>query len=103
MDSAKVTSGPNEMWYLSAYPTWAEMEKATDATDKNSTFTAIDKRQVTTIPLPDSTKAYRIASRQDVGALSTPPDDGGNVRGAVRIAEPVRFWAGSKFLILVQS
>ena len=68
-----------------------------------SAFTAIDKRQVTAIPLPDSTKAYRIASRQDVSALATPPDNGGNVHGAVRIAEPVRFWSGSKFLIIVQS
>lgn len=66
-------------------------------------FTAIDKRQVTTIPLPDSTKSYRIASRQDVGALASPPDDGGKLHGAVRIAEPSRFWAGSKFLIIVQS
>jgi hypothetical protein len=29
-----------------------------------SAFTAIDKRQVTTIQLPDSSKSYRIASRQ---------------------------------------
>ncbi len=68
-----------------------------------SAFTAIDKRQVTTIPLPDSTKSYRIASRQDPSALATPPDDGGKLHGAVRIAEPTRFWAGSKFLIIVQS
>jgi hypothetical protein len=68
-----------------------------------SAFTAIDKRQVTSIPLPDTTKAYRIASRQDVSALASPPDDGGNVHGVVRIAEPARFWSGSKFLILVQS
>jgi hypothetical protein len=66
-------------------------------------FTAIDKRQVTSIPLPDTTKTYRIASRQDLSALATPPDDGGNVHGAVRIAEPGRFWTGSKFLIIVQS
>jgi hypothetical protein len=68
-----------------------------------SAFTAIDKRQVTSIPLPDTTKTYRIASRQDLSALATPPDDGGNVHGAVRIAEPGRFWTGSKFLIIVQS
>ena len=68
-----------------------------------SAFTAIDKRQVTSIPLPDTMKTYRIASRQDLSALATPPDDGGNVHGAVRIAEPGRFWTGSKFLIIVQS
>jgi hypothetical protein len=66
-------------------------------------FTAIDRRQVTTIPLPDTTKAYRIASRQDLSSLATPPDESGKLHGAVRIARPEHFWAASKFLIIVQS
>ncbi len=68
-----------------------------------SEFTAIDKRQVTEIPLPEPGKAYRIASRQDVAALAIPPDAHGRVKGRLRIAAPERFWAGSKFLIIVQS
>ena len=68
-----------------------------------SVFMAIDKRQVTTIPLPDSTKAYRIASRQDLSSLATPPDGDGKVHGSVQIAAPERFWAASKFLIIVES
>ncbi len=68
-----------------------------------SAFTAIDKRQVTTIPLPDTTKSYRIASRQDLSSLATPPDEGGKLHGSVRIAEPTHFWSGSKFLIIVES
>jgi vacuolar-type H+-ATPase subunit I/STV1 len=68
-----------------------------------SAFTAIDKRQVTTIPLPDTTKAYRIASRQDLSSLATPPDANGKLHGTVRIAQPEHFWAASKFLIIVQS
>jgi hypothetical protein len=66
-------------------------------------FTAIDKRQVMTIPLPDTAKAYRIASRQDLSSLATPPDGDGKLHGTVRIAQPDHFWAASKFLIIVQS
>ena len=66
-------------------------------------FTAIDRRQVTTIPLPDTTKAYRIASRQDLSSLASPPDGDGKLHGTVRIAQPDHFWAASKFLIIVQS
>jgi hypothetical protein len=68
-----------------------------------SSFTAIDKRQVTTIPLPDSTKSYRIASRQDLSALATPPDGDGKLHGEVQIASPTKFWASSKYLIIVES
>jgi len=68
-----------------------------------SAFTAIDKRQVMMIPLPDTSKAYRIASRQDLSSLATPPDDGGKLHGSVHIAEPGRFWAASKFLIIIES
>ncbi len=66
-------------------------------------FTAIDRRQVTTIPLPDSTKSYRIASRQDVSALAQQPDGDGNIRGSIQIASPAKFWASSKYLIVVES
>jgi hypothetical protein len=66
-------------------------------------FTAIDKRQVMTIPLPDSTKTYQIASRQDLSALSTPPDADGRLHGSVQISAPGRFWSASKYLIIVES
>ncbi len=67
-----------------------------------SAFTAIDKRQVTEIPLPGEGE-YRIASRQDLAALATPPDKDGRIRGSVlKIAAPEKFWATSKFLILVR-
>lgn len=65
-------------------------------------FTAINKRQITEIALPDSTKAYRIASRQDLGHLATAPDAKGLVHGRLVIARPEQFWANSKFLILVE-
>jgi len=68
-----------------------------------SAFTPIDKRHVTTIPLPDSSKAYRIASRQDLSSLASPLDGNGTLHGSVRISEPQRFWAASKYLIIVES
>jgi hypothetical protein len=68
-----------------------------------SAFTAIDMRQVTTIPLPDSTKQYQIASRQDLSALATPPDGDGKLQGSVQISAPTRFWSASKYLIIVES
>lgn len=66
-------------------------------------FTAIDRRQVTTIPLPDSTKTYHIASRQDLTALATQPDGDGNIKGSIQIASPAKFWASSKYLIVIES
>lgn len=65
-------------------------------------FTAIDRRDVTEIALPLPDRDYRIASRQDVTALETLPDEDGDIRGVMRIADPERFWANSRYLILVQ-
>lgn len=67
-----------------------------------SEFTPIDKHQVTEIPLPTEAE-YRLASQQNLDALATPPDGHGRIKGSVlKIAEPDRFWVGSRFLIIVQ-
>jgi len=69
-----------------------------------SAFTAINKRQVTSIPLPDPNAHYRIASRQDLSALGgEQADDHGEISGAgsLTIAHPEQFWKNSKFLIIV--
>jgi len=68
-----------------------------------SEFTAINKREVTSIPLPDPNARYRIASRQDLTALGTQADDHGEISGAgsLTIAHPEQFWKNSKFLIIV--
>jgi len=65
-------------------------------------FTAINLREVTEIPLPDSTADYIIASRQDLSYLAQPPEEGGRIRGEVRIEAPEQFWMPSKFLIVVK-
>ena len=64
-------------------------------------FTKINKRAVTEIPLPGTDK-YRIASRQDLEGLATPPGDGGHIVGTLRIANPDKFWLTSRFLIVIQ-
>lgn len=66
-------------------------------------FTAIDKRQVTDIPLPDPSKDYHIASRQDLSALENPPQESKFKADALHIADPDRFWANNRFLIIVES
>jgi len=69
-----------------------------------SEFLVMNKREVNEITLPDSTRPYRIASRQDLSALETPPEPNGKFVGhVIKIADPERFWATSKFLIIVES
>jgi hypothetical protein len=68
-----------------------------------SQFHVINKRQVTEIRL-DPAADYRIASRQDLNQLATPPDADGKIHGvsSLQIGAPEQFWRNSKFLIIVQ-
>jgi hypothetical protein len=68
-----------------------------------SDFTAIDMLTTTEIPLPDTSAAYRVASRQNLAFLAEPPDRDGKVRGTLHITSPEEFWLPSKFLVLVRS
>lgn len=65
-------------------------------------FTQSDMRELSTIVLPDSTKNYKIISRQNLAALATPPSDNGKFRGVIQIADPALFWGPSRYLIIVQ-
>jgi hypothetical protein len=66
-------------------------------------FTAIDLRDVREIQLPDPEAGYRIVTHQDLSALETAPDEDGKLFGTIRIADPMRFWAGNPFLIVVRT
>jgi hypothetical protein len=69
-----------------------------------SVFNVADQRYLTEIPLPDAAVPYTVVTRQDLTALETPPDEKGRVSGAsIRIADPARFWAGGRVLILVRA
>jgi FtsZ-binding cell division protein ZapB len=65
-------------------------------------FTAIDTRAVHTISLPDSTREYQIVSRQSLDDAKVTTRDGAKFHGPLQIAEADKFWATSKYLIIVQ-
>ena len=64
-------------------------------------FTSIDRTTVSSIPLPNA-KPYRIITRQDITGLDTPPDEKGRIHDAIKIKDPVQFWANSKYLIVIE-
>jgi outer membrane murein-binding lipoprotein Lpp len=67
-----------------------------------SEFTQADRRHLFELPLPAADKEYHIVSRQDVTALDTPPGQDGTITGKVKIADSAKFWANSKYLIIVE-
>jgi hypothetical protein len=65
-------------------------------------FTAIDTRQIHEIEVPDSTKRYQIVSRQSLDDADAPQRDGPSFRGNLKIKDSDKFWAPSKYLIIVE-
>jgi len=67
-------------------------------------FTMADRRQTLTIPLPRPDRAYRIVSRHDVGLIEVAKKEkDGSFRGEnIRITDPAKFWAASKYLIIAE-
>lgn len=65
-------------------------------------FVSADRREVLTIPLPRADKFYRIVSRHDVGLIEiAKKEKDGSFRGeAIRIVDPAKFWAASRYLII---
>ena len=59
-------------------------------------------RTLTDIALPDSTKKYKIISRQNLAGLAEQPNDHGEFKGSIHIADPVVFWGPARYLIVVQ-
>lgn len=65
-------------------------------------FTAIDAREVSRIPMPDSTKRYRIVSRHSLDDAEVRERKNTSFKGDLRITDANRFWAASRYLIVVQ-
>ena len=65
-------------------------------------FTAIDQREVMTIQVPDTSRRYRIISRQDLANAEVCAREGTTFKGPLTITKPDEFWAQSRFLILVK-
>ncbi len=68
-----------------------------------SLFTAIDRRQVSEIPMPRPDKQYRLVTNQNLTFSNVPADANGRIRGTLQITNPESFWTNSKFLILVEN
>ena len=66
-------------------------------------FTAIDQRDVREIAMPDPARRYRIVSRQSLDAAEVRLREGPTFQGNLRIAEPDKFWAASRYLIVLES
>jgi hypothetical protein len=65
-------------------------------------FTAIDTREVHEISVPDSTRRYQIVSRQSLDDADMAQRDGPSFRGNLKIKDIDKFWAPSKYLIIVE-
>lgn len=67
-----------------------------------SAFTAVDRRNLAEIQLPDPTKEYQLVTNQSISYSNIPLDAKGRVKGSLQITSPERFWGQQKFLILVE-
>jgi hypothetical protein len=65
-------------------------------------FKSIDVRETHEITVPDSTRRYQIVSRQSLDDADAPERDGASFRGNLKIKDSDKFWAPSKYLIIVQ-
>ena len=65
-------------------------------------FTTVDQRGVKTIPMPDSTRRYRIVSRQSLDAAEVQERNKNTFKGNLHIADASKFWAPSRYLVLVE-
>jgi hypothetical protein len=65
-------------------------------------FTSIDTRSVHEIGLPDSSKRYQIVSRQSLDDVKVSERDGTSFRGPFEIPDADKFWAASRYLIIVE-
>lgn len=67
-----------------------------------STFTAVDRRTLTEVKLPDPNKEYQLVTNQNIAYSNIPLDAKGRIKGSLQISSPERFWGQAKYLILVE-
>lgn len=65
-------------------------------------FTAVDQRGTKMIPVPDTTRRYRIVSRQSLDAATVDGRDKNSFRGNLTIADASKFWAASRYLVVLE-
>jgi prefoldin subunit 5 len=67
-----------------------------------SVFTAVDRRTLTEVKLPDPAKEYQLVTNQNIAYSNIPLDAKNRVKGSLQISSPERFWGQAKFMILVE-
>ena len=65
-------------------------------------FKQIDQRETQTIVVPDSTKRYRLVSRQNLDFAEVSERDGTTFKGNLKITDVNGFWGPTRYLILAQ-
>jgi regulator of replication initiation timing len=65
-----------------------------------SLFTQIDQRETQVIVVPDSTKRYRLVSRQNLDHADVQERDGTTFTGNLKITDINGFWGPTRYLIL---
>lgn len=75
-----------------------QMSRTADA----SAFTPVDQRGSKVIQMPDSTRRWKVVSRQSLDYASVDERDNDTFRGNLKITEPNKFWGPSRFLIVVE-
>ena len=65
-------------------------------------FTEIDQRDMHEIVVPNPNRRYRLVSRQSLDAAEVSDRKRNTFRGNLHIADASKFWAPSKYLVLVE-
>lgn len=65
-------------------------------------FTSVDQRSTGVITVPDSTRRYRVVSRQSLDDAQVADRDQNEFKGNLKIASAAKFWAPSRFLVLLE-
>jgi hypothetical protein len=65
-------------------------------------FTTVDSRGLKDIAVPDSNRRYVVVSRQSLDNAQVAERKRNSFRGNLHIADAGKFWAPSKYLVLVE-
>jgi hypothetical protein len=65
-------------------------------------FQVLSKSNDRTIVLPDTAREYRVVSRQNLDYTDSVNPNQTLVKGSLNVTDPDKFWAPSKYLILVR-
>jgi len=65
-------------------------------------FTPVDQRNAGVITVPDTTRRYRVVSRQSLDDAQVAERDNNVFKGNLKIASASKFWAPSRYLVLLE-